>query len=82
MAHICSWQSPGLQVRYESRRRLAETRPRVRGQFVKGASAAESPSGDFTELVRLIVLLRCLVFFAIAAWQHRNLRILLFSFQS
>lgn len=29
-----------LQVRYESRRRLAETRPRVRGQFVKAGTAA------------------------------------------
>ncbi len=30
-----------LQVRYESRRRLAESRPRVRGQFVKASAAAE-----------------------------------------
>ena len=29
-----------VQVRYESRRRLAETRPRVRGQFVKAGTAA------------------------------------------
>jgi pseudo-response regulator 7 len=30
------------KVRYESRRRLAESRPRVRGQFVKAAVAAAS----------------------------------------
>ncbi len=29
-----------LQVRYESRRRLAEARPRVKGQFVKAEVAA------------------------------------------
>ncbi|CAL8466512.1 g6048 [Coccomyxa elongata] len=29
------------KVRYESRRRLAESRPRVRGQFVKASAAAE-----------------------------------------
>lgn len=27
------------KVRYESRRRLAESRPRVRGQFVKAAAS-------------------------------------------
>ena len=32
--------SHAVQVRYESRRRLAETRPRVRGQFVKAGTAA------------------------------------------
>ena len=36
MTHLCVH----LQVRYESRRRLAETRPRVRGQFVKAGTAA------------------------------------------
>lgn len=30
----------GLQVRYVSRKRLAEARPRVRGQFVKAEVAA------------------------------------------
>ena len=30
----------GLQVRYASRKRLAEARPRVRGQFVKAEVAA------------------------------------------
>lgn len=29
-----------MQVRYVSRKRLAESRPRVRGQFVKAGSAA------------------------------------------
>jgi CCT motif len=32
--------SVGLQVRYVSRKRLAESRPRVRGQFVKAEVAA------------------------------------------
>ena len=32
--------SMGLQVRYVSRKRLAESRPRVRGQFVKAEVAA------------------------------------------
>ena len=30
------------KVRYESRRRLAESRPRVRGQFVKAGTSVEA----------------------------------------
>ena len=30
------------RVRYESRRRLAESRPRVRGQFVKAGTSVEA----------------------------------------
>ncbi len=30
------------KVRYESRRKLAESRPRVRGQFVKASAAAQA----------------------------------------
>ena len=30
------------KVRYESRRRLAESRPRVRGQFVKAGASVEA----------------------------------------
>ena len=41
-----------MQVRYESRRRLAETRPRVRGQFVKGGSEGDQTTADFQEQVR------------------------------
>ncbi|KAK9841643.1 hypothetical protein WJX74_009296 [Apatococcus lobatus] len=37
------------KVRYESRRRLAETRPRVRGQFVKGNAAADQSTTDLHE---------------------------------
>ena len=36
----CTATACMVQVRYESRRRLAETRPRVRGQFVKAGTAA------------------------------------------
>lgn len=52
-----------LQVRYESRRRLAETRPRVRGQFVKGASAGDSLAPDSQEQVGLswgMLMARCI----------------------
>jgi hypothetical protein len=43
--HCFAWSQSNLehslmQVRYESRRRLAEARPRVRGQFVKAGVAA------------------------------------------
>ena len=31
------------KVRYESRRRLAETRPRVRGQFVRAPDQQDEP---------------------------------------
>ncbi len=34
------------QVRYESRKRLAEARPRVRGQFVKQDPSAAAASAD------------------------------------
>ena len=38
------------KVRYESRRRLAEARPRVRGQFVR-AEAVAAHVGDHPEML-------------------------------
>ena len=37
---------PCVQVRYASRQRLAESRPRVRGQFVKLAEAKKEGEGS------------------------------------
>lgn len=38
VTHLATW----VQVRYESRRRLAEQRPRHRGQFVKASAATQA----------------------------------------
>ncbi|CAA6666806.1 unnamed protein product [Spirodela intermedia] len=34
----------GKQIRYESRKACAETRPRVRGRFARAAAAADRPT--------------------------------------